>query len=74
MSEAARACTHCGSSDIVTGVKVGPTAEVGEVGLRYRTKFLITGTEPLLADLCRQCGTVVRTWVKQTDRNWLRAQ
>ena len=47
------------------------TAEEGNAGLDYRTKLLIVRTEPLLADLCKGCGTVVRTWVKTVDRKWI---
>jgi len=39
--------------------------------LNYTTGVLFRGTEPLLADLCRRCGTVVRLHVKQPDRNWV---
>ena len=52
-------------------MKLGQSAEVGSVGLDYQGKFLLTGTEPLRADLCGACGTVLRLFVANTDRRWL---
>jgi hypothetical protein len=63
-------CPHCGGTDIVRGIHVGKTAEAGDVGLSYQTALIITGTEPMLADLCQSCGTLVRLWVQQVDRKW----
>lgn len=53
------------------GLKLGQAAEVGSIGPRYRTNFLVIGTEPMFVDLCRACGTVLRLYVKETNRNWL---
>ena len=64
-------CSYCGGTQIVQGVKLGQSAEVGSVGLDYQGKFLLTGTEPLRADLCGACGTVLRLFVANTDRRWL---
>jgi hypothetical protein len=47
-------------------------AEVGQVGLKYRMALVLVGTEPLHADLCSSCGTILRFYVKDTDKNWLR--
>jgi hypothetical protein len=46
-------------------------ADVGSIGLRYKTGFLFLGTEQLQADLCRSCGSIVRLFVKDTKRNWV---
>lgn len=64
------ACPHCGGTDVVRGVRLGKQAESGSVGLEYQTVVFVTGTEPLLADLCRSCGTVARLWVARADRDW----
>ena len=64
-------CPHCGGDQITKNIAVGLTAEAGNVGLDYRTVVLITGTEPLLADLCAACGTVTRLHVKNVSRKWL---
>ena len=63
-------CPHCGGTNITRGIRVSQTAEAGNIGLSYKTKFLIVGTEQLYADVCNNCGTVVRFFVKETDRQW----
>ncbi len=64
-------CPHCGGSDLVRNLKLNQTAEVGSIGLPYRAAWIVHGTEPLLADLCRACGTVVRLFVREAGRKWL---
>lgn len=63
-------CPHCGGSNIVAGVGVDQTADAGRIGLAYKTKFFVTGTEPFYADICDDCGTVVRLYVKTPGRKW----
>lgn len=63
-------CPYCGGSNITQGVRVGQTAEVGDIGLSYKTKFLVIGTEQLHADICNDCGTVSRFFVRNTARQW----
>jgi hypothetical protein len=63
-------CSHCGSTKIIHGVRVGKTAEVGNIGLSFRTAVVLTGTEPLVADLCDSCGTVVRLYVQEVGKRW----
>ncbi|MBI5394977.1 MAG: hypothetical protein HZA91_06725 [Verrucomicrobia bacterium] len=50
------------------------TAEVGSVGPSYKAGVLFHGTEPLYVDLCQACGTVVRLYVKKTERKWMTGQ
>jgi hypothetical protein len=69
-------CPHCGGTDLARGVSVALSNETGSVGLRYRAsgEFLglyVTGTEPLRATVCRECGTIVRLSVKEPDRDWV---
>lgn len=64
-------CPHCGSRDIVSGLRYNLNAEVGPLGLSYKVFALIGGTEQLYAELCRGCGTVIRTFVKNTNRKWI---
>ena len=63
-------CVRCGGSDILCNITMSQAVEVGTVGLQYTKSLILTGTEALLADLCRQCGTVVRLHVRVTDRKW----
>jgi hypothetical protein len=65
-------CPHCGATSLVRGIELGLTAEAGQVGLKYRMALVLVGTEPLHADLCSSCGTIVRFYVKDTGNNWLR--
>jgi predicted RNA-binding Zn-ribbon protein involved in translation (DUF1610 family) len=62
-------CIYCGESDIVHDIHVGLTNEIGDVGLSY-SKF-ITGTEPVYADLCTSCGSIIHLHVHKTDRKWI---
>jgi hypothetical protein len=64
-------CPHCGGADLVRAVKMSQPAEAGSIGLEYRTLLVIVATETLYADLCKACGTVVRLYVRETDRNWV---
>lgn len=64
-------CPYCGGTDIAKGLKLNQNAEIGRIGLPYRTAGIFTGTETLHADLCETCGTVLRFFVKETGRKWL---
>lgn len=64
-------CPFCGGADIVKGIELNQNAEVGRIGFPYKTARIFTGTETLLADLCRGCGTVVRWYVEDTSRSWI---
>jgi len=64
-------CPTCGNSDIVHDISMSQSVEVGSTGLEYKKGMLLRGTEPLLADVCSQCGTVVRLHVKNPDRTWI---
>jgi len=66
-----RRCPHCGAGNLIRGVPLGLTATAGDVGLQHRTLLVVVGTEPLLADLCKACGSVARLYVRETGRNWL---
>ncbi|MEI6604661.1 MAG: hypothetical protein WCP35_05080 [Verrucomicrobiota bacterium] len=61
----------CLFSDIAIGVGISMTAETGGVGLSYKALGILRGTSPLFADLCRQCGTVIRFHVKEADKPWI---
>ncbi len=65
-------CPHCDGGDILTGVKIGQNAEVGRIGLVYKTAAIFQGAEQLFGDLCQTCGTVMRFYVKDPNRNWVR--
>ena len=64
-------CQECGSTDIVKSVGMHKMTEAGPIGLGYDTDYFVKATEPLVADLCRKCGSVVRLYVKKTDKRWV---
>lgn len=66
-----RTCTECGSTDIAAGIRVSQTAESGGIGLTYKTLAILHATAPLYADLCRQCGTVARFFVREPNKPWI---
>lgn len=63
-------CPACGSTDIAYNLKMQKSVEAGWVGLDYKALGPMHGTEPLLADLCLNCGTVCRLHVINTGRRW----
>jgi len=70
-SQKQRTCPECGSTDIVVGIGVSKTAETGNIGLSYKSLAILRSTAPLYADLCRQCGTVVRFFVRDRNKSWI---
>jgi hypothetical protein len=65
------ACPHCGSRSVVHGLRLNQNAEVGDIGLPYRSAKIFTRAEALHADLCATCGTVLRLFVKEPKRHWI---
>jgi hypothetical protein len=62
-------CIYCNSTNLDTNIIVGQTAQPERIGLKYQTKFLVTGVEPFYADLCKDCGSI-RLHLKNSDKNW----
>ena len=70
-------CPYCGSERIEEGIPWGQTAEVGNIGLRFvHGKVLkLVGVAEVYSDLCLDCGTIVRTYIKaDTDEQWYHGQ
>lgn len=66
-----KSCNYCNSNNIQSEIIVDQnTAEPGGVGLKYHSKFIFDGVEPLYADLCKDCGSIIRLYVKNVNRNW----
>ena len=66
-------CPYCGGSEIVENIRISQTAEAGNTGLSFKTALILIGTEPILADLCKGCGSITRLHVKNVDRKWVTA-
>jgi len=65
-------CTRCGKRAIATGVALTQTGHVHlSIGLAYKAAAIFTGAETLHADVCRECGTITRFFVKDPKRNWI---
>ena len=67
-------CPYCGSGRIERGISWGKSAETGNVGLKYNTGsgfFSLSGVVQVYSDLCLDCRTVLRTYIKEdTNKNW----
>ena len=63
-------CIYCSSTDLTHDIKIGLTAEVGNIGLEYNALLGITRTEPIYADLCNSCGSIARFHVRELDHKW----
>lgn len=67
-------CPYCGSERIEKGIAWGKSAETGNVGLKYSNGgfFSIVGVAQAYSDLCLDCKSIVRTYIKEdTDKEWV---
>lgn len=64
-------CQHCGSARIEKGIRSNISNEASHYGLAYQGKFKLWFTEPFLFDICSDCGTVHRMYVKNTEHKWI---
>lgn len=64
-------CTYCKSTSIVKHVKIDQTADAGNIGLRHKTRFIICAVEPFFADVCDNCGSVLRIFVDKPRKQWI---
>ena len=63
-------CPYCGSENVEAGVAWGKAAEAGNMGLKYDTGLFV-GVVQVYSDLCLSCGTLLRTYIKDsTPRRW----
>jgi hypothetical protein len=64
-------CSHCESDKIETSIAIGKSAEVGNVGPKYKANWLMMGVSQMYCDLCLDCGELIRFYIKdKTDRQW----
>lgn len=63
-------CIYCNSTNLQRDLRIGLQAEVGTIGLEYTTKFIFGGVEPVYAELCKDCGSITRFYLKNIERNW----
>ncbi|MDR3792442.1 MAG: hypothetical protein P4L03_03585 [Terracidiphilus sp.] len=65
-----RPCPRCGSTEIKPGIEINQGIEVGPFGLAFTGFARLRGTERLRADLCLNCGTVTRLFVRNIQKKW----
>ena len=71
VEEKAAICPECSGTDIVKSIGIAKMTEAGSIGLGHNTDYFVKATDPLVVDLCRNCGTVVRLYVKKADKRWV---
>ncbi len=65
-------CPYCGSENIEEGVAWGKTAEVGNIGPRYKLGLFV-GVTQAYSDFCLDCGTITRLFIKDLQkRPWVK--
>ncbi|MBE6016929.1 MAG: hypothetical protein E7233_04865 [Lachnospiraceae bacterium] len=68
-------CPYCGSERIETEIAWGKSVDTGNVGLQYRSGkgiLSLTGIAEAYSDLCMDCGSIIRTYIKEdTDKSWI---
>lgn len=55
-------CPYCGCTDIIVGKQAGYAAVIPE-----KEKTIFHG-QMLYHDICRQCGTIVRSYIKEPEK------
>ncbi len=61
-------CSHCKSGEIIERLSFHlPGSAYGFLSYKNKEKQWTWDTEPLLADLCKSCGTIIRLYVENTD-------
>jgi hypothetical protein len=65
-----KSCIYCNSTNIQPDILLDQnTEEPGGLGLKYRAK-IFDHVEPIYAELCKDCGSIIRLYIKNTERNW----
>ena len=62
-------CIYCGSEKLIKNVRIGLTAEIGDIGPEYGN--ILVGTEQMFADICGDCGSISRFHIKDVNRKWI---
>lgn len=69
MDKINEACPYCGSKNIKKELAVGTSIQNSSLGIKYKP-FLTTYYEDIYVDLCIDCGSITRFYIKNTDRPW----
>ena len=61
---------YCGNERIETGIAWGKSAGSRKRSLKFSKGFLV-GVTQVYSDLCLDCGTITRSYIKdRKDRKW----
>ena len=63
-------CMYCKSGNIEKGLKMRGSKQIGNLHFQYSA--LGTEAEEILADLCRDCGSITRFYVANAKRDWFK--
>jgi len=64
-------CPFCNGENIEEGIRWRTQSEIS-LGLGAK-KGILLFTIPVYADLCRDCGTIVRNYIKDdTNQKWMK--
>ena len=63
-------CPYCGSERIEVGIAWGKSADMGNIGLKYKEGFFV-GVSQVYSDLCLDCRTILRSYIRDNqNREW----
>ena len=63
-------CPCCGSERIEVGIAWGKSADMGNIGLKYKEGFFV-GVSQVYSDLCLDCRTILRSYIRDNpNREW----
>ena len=57
---------------MIESIEISASGETAHVGLRYSFLRILSRPSWLYADLCQDCGTIARFFVKETNKPWIR--
>lgn len=63
-------CIYCGSENLEKELTIKGSKGIGN--LHFQFSMLGMSSEEILSDLCKDCGSITRFYVKSTDRDWFK--
>ena len=63
-------CIYCGSENLEKELKIRGSKDIGNIHFQY--SMLGMENEDIFVDLCKDCGSITRFYVKNTNRDWYR--
>ena len=63
-------CIYCGSENLEKEMKIRGSKDIGNIHFQY--SMMGMEKEDILVDLCKNCGTISRFYVKNANRDWFK--